>query len=111
LGGNITLGDTVGGFMSFEVEGAGEYALQPDGSVTPVFDESEDGDDGGGGNSSISMTHLSLHKVPVVRVEGGAVAPPPDSEEEQGQAAQDTINVTLAVPAPDAEKLVFAMEF
>lgn len=98
LGGNIAPGDTVGVFVSIE----------PKGEDAP------------------SMTHLTLHKVLVVRVEGGYVeAPPvasPDDEDaepgegatggpEEEQAAADTVLVTLALEAPDAERLVFGMEW
>lgn len=94
LGGSIAAGDTVGVFMSFDAKETG-------------------GEEGSG--QQVSMTHLTLHKVPVVRVEGAYVAPPSraqdDEEDAAEQTAEDTIFVTLAMPAPDAERLVFGMEW
>lgn len=84
LGGNIAPGDTVGVFVS----------LEPEGEDAP------------------SMTHLTLHKVLVVRVEGGAVEPPLGQEgAAKDEGAGDGVQVTLALAAKDAETLVFAMEW
>lgn len=99
LGGDIAAGDTVGVFISVEAQDEADKDL-PEGTV--------------GGDPS--MTHLELHKVLVVRVEGGYVAPPStgtgedEATDEQAQAA-DTLNVTLALQAPDAERLVYGMEY
>lgn len=110
LGGNISPGDRVGVFMSFDIEGDSGYVMSLDGAVERMLAEEEEGEAAGSG--SISTTHLTLHKVLVARVEGGLVAPPPGGEEEdEAEEAQDTINVTLALDAPDAERLVFAAEF
>lgn len=109
LGGNVTGGDTVGVFMSFEVSETEGYVLESDGSVVraPAGDEGEGADTG-----QMSTTHLALHKVLVVRVEGGYVAPLEGaSADDEGQGARDTVNVTLALEAKDAEQLVYAMEF
>lgn len=112
LGGNVTAGDTVGVFMSFEVTGAEGYSLEPDGTI--VRQTGSDGDDAetsdGGATGQISTTHLTLNKVLVARVEGGFVAGQQDTDQES-QGAEDTVNVTLALEAPQAEQLVFAMEF
>jgi pilus assembly protein CpaB len=101
LGGNIAPGDTVGVFIS--VEPADKY----EGEVPP-----------GMLGGKPSMTHLELHKVLVVRVEGGYVAPPEASDEDadapdgnEEAVAADIVNVTLALEAPDAEQLVFGMEY
>lgn len=112
LGGNITPGDTVGVFMSFTAEGQSDYVLHDDGTLE-YSPQPEGEDSGGAGDTTISTTHLTLHKVLVVRVEGGYVAPPPseDDEEASAEEAENTVNVTLAVEAGDAERLVYAMEF
>lgn len=62
-------------------------------------------------------THLTLHKVLVTRVQGG-LAPPADAgtETAEGQEAtpppvpEGSVMVTLALTAPDAEKVVWARE-
>lgn len=90
LGGNITRGDTVGVFLSFEVEETGE----------------------GTEGRRTNTTHLTLHKVPVVRVEGAAVQADTSSEDEgSGPVAAESIFVTLALEPRDAERLVFGMEW
>jgi len=90
LGGNITRGDTVGVFLSFEMEESGK---ETEGRRT-------------------NTTHLTLHNVPVVRVEGAAVqastSPEDDGEE---QVAAESVFVTLALEPQDAERLVFGMEW
>lgn len=53
-------------------------------------------------------THLVLHKVLVTRVTGAAVEA---TDEQEGSAPAETLMVTLAVAAPDAEKVVFAAEY
>lgn len=110
LGGNIVPGDRVGVFMSFDLEEARGYQLRSDGSVERSVSTGEEETSGGDGGS-ISTTHLTLHKVLVARVEGGYVAPASGDEEDKGSQAQNSINVTLALDAEKAERLVFAMEF
>ncbi|WP_256837559.1 Flp pilus assembly protein CpaB [Ornithinimicrobium faecis] len=114
LGGDIAVGDTVGVFMSYDVSATPEgYSISPDGTIQRAPKTADEGDSGGaGGDATFQTTTLTLHKVLVLRVEGGYVAPP--SEVEEGEAAaqaQDTILVTLALEAPDAERMVFAMEW
>jgi pilus assembly protein CpaB len=111
LGGNVAPGDTVGVFMSYDATESGGYVLNEDGTIERGQAEGEAEDSG---DTSINMTHLTLHKVPVVRVEGAYVPPPPRAQDEEGteaQAAEDTVYVTLALDAPDAERLVFGMEW
>ncbi|WP_153392497.1 Flp pilus assembly protein CpaB [Ornithinicoccus halotolerans] len=105
LGGNIAPGDRVGVFVAMEPEYPEEESAG----------EESDGEDSE--PETFSMAHVVLHKVLVVRVEGGYVEPPPTLDEEveaqeaEPQQAEDTILVTLAMPAPDVEKMVFAKEF
>lgn len=87
LGGNIAVGDTVGVFLSFDVLG----------------DEEE-------GTKDAKTTHLTLHKVVVVRVEGAFVGVP-QTQDGEGARAEDQIFVTLALEAKDAERLVFGKEW
>lgn len=107
LGGNIAPGDRVGVFVAMEPE-------LPDDETESGSEESDQEDSE---PDTFSMAHVVLHKVLVIRVEGGYVEPPPtideegEVQEEEPQQAEDTILVTLAMPAPDVEKVVFAMEF
>lgn len=62
-----------------------------------------------------SQTHLSLHKVLVTRVQGGLTPPEPTEESAEPQPAPTpapagSVMVTLALSAPDAEKVVWAQE-
>lgn len=117
LGGSIAAGDTVGVFGSFELDVEGSYAVDEDGNVIRVTeDETQaDGAEGEETGDQFDLTDLLLHKVLVVRVEGGYVAPAPglgaDDDEPSDQGAADTIHVTLALEAEDAARVVFAMEF
>lgn len=57
-----------------------------------------------------SQTHLVLHKALVTRVEGGVVVVENEDGTEGTQGPSDSLLVTLAVTAPDAEVVVFAAE-
>ncbi len=107
LGGNIAPGDLVGVFVSVQPQDA------PEGETKP------------------SMTHLQLQKVLVVRVEGARIEVPADTtstettdqagsgltgattdgEQNATQVSKEVVMVTLALEGPDAEKLVFGMEW
>nr|WP_216607044.1 RcpC/CpaB family pilus assembly protein [Arthrobacter sp. 260] len=84
VGGQILPGDTVGVFISLAV---GEDVLE-------------------------ATTHLTMHKVLVTSVQGLAI-----TAEEGSNSPSSTpipagsVLVTVARPAPDAEKIVFAQEF
>jgi pilus assembly protein CpaB len=56
------------------------------------------------------QTHLVLHKALVTRVEGGVVAVEKEDGTEGTQGPSDSVMVTLAVTAPDAEVVVYAAE-
>jgi len=96
IGGNLQAGDTVGVLLSFK----------------PKDDSLPD------------MTQLSLHKVLVTAVQdgSGSIADPATEQTTQtasggslnankNSSTQGTYLVTLARPAPDVEKIVFAAEF
>jgi pilus assembly protein CpaB len=86
-GGRMDAGDTVGIFMSLE-----EAANSEDGPVS----------------------HLALQKVLVTSIQGQAPAPEGDAATAaEGTAAVpgNSLLVTFAVKAADAEKIVFAQEF
>lgn len=94
LGGNITAGDTVGVFLSFD-----PFDIGTSGEKTP------------------NVTHLELNKVTVTRVQlddsgsGAGLGESDDSNDGQvTDAPAGTFLVTLAVDAPSAEKVVFAAE-
>lgn len=84
IGGELRPGDTVGVFIS--------------GSVT-------------GGGVTIDQTHLILHKVLVLDVQGAAGVTTNEDGEQVEQEAAETLMVTLALTAPDAERVVFGAEF
>ncbi|GAA3639263.1 Flp pilus assembly protein CpaB [Microlunatus ginsengisoli] len=90
LGGNIVPGDTVGVFFSIEVE-------YPNNKANPKDD----------------LTHLTFHRVLVTRVQGG-LAPVAHSTDAGSAPAPmpegQSVMVTLAVTAPQAEKIVFTAE-
>lgn len=90
LGGNIVPGNTVGVFLSIEVE-------HPNNQQNPKD----------------NLTHLAYHKVLVTKVQGG-LPPVPQTNQTAGQAApmpsQQSLMVTLAVNSAQAEKIVFTAE-
>ncbi|GAA5161706.1 Flp pilus assembly protein CpaB [Ornithinimicrobium tianjinense] len=107
LGGNIAAGDTVGVFMSFEIDTSEEdQSVGPQEQVT-----TEDGRPLVAGGSSVSVTDLTLHKVPVVRVEGAYVAPAVSTDEAKDEEAEDRLFVTFALDPEDAARLVYAAEW
>jgi pilus assembly protein CpaB len=58
-----------------------------------------------------AQTNLVLHKVLVSRVEGGtASAPPDDKPQDTAAVPEGSLMVTLALTAPNAEKVVFGAE-
>jgi pilus assembly protein CpaB len=91
LGGNIVPGDKAGIFLSIKV----------------------DKKDANGEETKDDMTHLVFHKVLVSKVQGG-LAPLPKTAENANQTAampeERSLMVTLAVTAPQAEKIVFTAE-
>ncbi|USQ77465.1 Flp pilus assembly protein CpaB [Ornithinimicrobium cryptoxanthini] len=120
LGGSIAPGDTVGLFATFELEPPTGWVIGPNGDLVwdpdaaqsndSGSDDSEGGGDSGGsgGSESITFTDLVLDKVLVVRVEGGYLATPTETEE--GGEAQDTIHVTIALEAQDAARVIQTMQ-
>jgi pilus assembly protein CpaB len=83
IGGQLRPGDTVGVFVSLNSDG------------------------------SEKKTHLILHKVIVTDVRGGVreVEDEDKDGEETETAPAEMVMVTLAVPATDAEKVVYAAEY
>jgi pilus assembly protein CpaB len=81
VGGQLEAGDTVGVFISME-DGPGQVE---------------------------AVTHLTLHKVLVTRVQGVAVTP--EASNESATVPANNVLVTLAITARDAEKVVYAQEF
>lgn len=87
VGGNLKPGDTVGMFLSMEVE-------------HPKNEQ----------NPKDSLTHLSFHRVLVTRVQGGLESLPA----EEGAAPMPegkSVMVTFAVTAAQAEKVVWTAEY
>ncbi len=56
------------------------------------------------------VTHLTVHKVLVTKVDDAAAAPQSDGEAAQPPAVDAKIQVTLATTATDAEKIIFTAE-
>ncbi len=88
IGGQLRPGDTVGVFLS--------------GTVTTGTSTE---------NTSVDQTHLILHKVLVTAVTGAAGHITDENGDEVEQEAADSIMVTFALSAADAEQLVFGAEF
>ncbi len=88
IGGELQPGDTVGVFLSGTV-------------VTGTSTESSESD----------QTHLILHKVLVTAVTGASGVSIDENGDEVQEEAEDTIMVTFALSAADAEQLVFGAEF
>ena len=82
MGGRLTAGDTVGVFVSQKL---------PDGT---------------------GQTHVVLHRVLVTQVQGAPAAPGTDAAEEDsaGAAPAESLMVTLALSAQQAEPVVFGAE-
>jgi pilus assembly protein CpaB len=80
LGGFIAPGMTVGMFLSLAAEG-----------------------------TAPPETHLMLHRLLVTKVEGGKTAPPTQADKAAATPA-DTVLVTVAVNAHDAERVVYGAE-
>lgn len=112
LGGSIAPGDLVGIFGSFDIEAVEGFTLDADGRLVRDPEAAAQGDvedEGGGGASSLQFTDLLLSKVLVVRVEGGQVVQP-GAEDEEDQSPADTLNVTLALEAQEAARVIYAVE-
>lgn len=89
IGGELRAGDTVAIFVSGSVSGS-----------------TEDGEE-----AEADMTRLLLHKVLVTAVHGAAAVTTDENGEPVEEAAADSIMVTLALSAADAELVVFGQEF
>jgi pilus assembly protein CpaB len=86
MGGQLDAGDTVGVFVSLDV---------------PVSND-----------AAGPVTHLTLQKVLVTSVQGAPAASEATTDKATPAAVPEgTVLVTLAIKAPDAEKIVFASEF
>lgn len=86
VGGELRAGDTVGVFLSDTVAA-------------------------GDATDGVEQTHLILHKVLVIAVTGAVSVVTNEDGVEVQQAAADSIMVTFALSAADAEQLVFGAEF
>lgn len=90
VGGRLTPGDEIGVYISMTLEGKGED--QP---------------------ARLGTTHAVLHGVLVTQVQG---APAPEERDEEtetvssGSTPTEALMVTLALPARDAERVIFGME-
>lgn len=82
VGGGLEPGDTVGVFVSLDVDSKPPQA-----------------------------THLTLHKVLVTDVRGGPRQVTGEDGQETESPPAESVMVTLALPAPDAEKVVYAAEY
>ena len=90
VGGRLGPGDEIGVYISMKLEGNGE-------------DEP----------SRIGTTHVVLHGVLVTQVQGAPAPPEKDDETKtvsSGKTPTDALMVTLALPARDAERVIFGME-
>lgn len=104
VGGRLRPGDLVGVFASFDGVDTEETTISSDGEAITVS------------STSTPTTQLILHHVLVTNVQSAQVstaAPPIESAEEPATLEPipaATLLVTLAVPAADAERVVFTAE-
>lgn len=130
VGGSIAAGDTVGVVISFDPFDVDVVDVDPDATTLPAAqssdgatDESTDGSDGEDTNSAAktpNMTHLTLHQVLVTSVQYDE-RDTTTTDNDDGEADDDSeplerapsshLLVTLALPAPHVEQVVFAAEF
>lgn len=82
VGGRLQAGDTVGVFISLNAD-----------------------------DKPAQATHLTLHKVLVTDVRGGPRQVTGEDGEETESPPAESVMVTLALPAVDAEKVVYAAEY
>ena len=88
IGSHLVAGDTVGVMGSFEIKDAKDPSAE-----------------------AIQTTHLVLNKVLVTRVQGVVATQGRNADQATNEAPSDSVMVTLAVSAGDAEKIVFAQEW
>lgn len=131
VGGNLQAGDTVGIVMSFDPFDLDVVDVDPD-ATTPVpagqtatentEEASADGEDAAADEpgTTANMTHLTFHKVLVTSVqydqrESTGTSTDDDNESSEAEqverAPSNALLVTLALPAPHVEQVVFAAEF
>lgn len=132
VGGNIQAGDTVGIVLSFDPFDLDVIDVEIDGTTPfPAGQASADAAEDASGNgdetaadepgTTPNMTHLTFHKVMVTAVQydqrestGTVVG---DEEEDASDAEKverapgNALLVTLALPAPHVEQVVYAAEF
>lgn len=111
VGGDVNPGDLVAFVASFDPFTLD--AVEPDGTENlaefldrPTTEE---------GTEPVALktpntTHITVHKALVTRVQVGSAADA-DPEGEDSLAPKNTLLVTLAVEAPEVERIVFAAEF
>ncbi len=112
VGGQLRPGSTVGVLASFDPF---DYGSSEPGEEPPVPEEgAEESEDAPAtGLRTPNSTHLILHKVLVTNVQVEQLPAEPASADAPGSvdlAPTGNLLVTLGVPAPDAEKIVFATE-
>lgn len=88
IGSHLVAGDTVGVMGSFEIKDAKDPSAE-----------------------AIQTTHLVLNKVLVTRVQGVVATQGRNADQATNEAPSDSVMVTLAVSAGDAERIVFAQEW
>jgi pilus assembly protein CpaB len=129
VGGNLAAGDTVGVVISFDPFDLDVAEIEPGATGVPVgqSDGSDAGDDESGDSGETTadgpdktpnMTHLTFHKVLVTAVQFDEQESLGTSDEDESSDAEPVerspshdLLVTLALPAPGVEQVVFAAEF
>ncbi|MGY1641767.1 Flp pilus assembly protein CpaB [Geodermatophilus sp. SYSU D00703] len=89
VGGRLAAGDEIGFYISMDLEGN-------------IDEDPED--------EQIGTTHATLHGVLVTQVQGAPVPADAQTASTGTPAPSDSVLVTLALPARDAEIVVFGME-
>jgi pilus assembly protein CpaB len=122
VGGQLTTGDTVGVFLSFDPFDTNVARQPPPGSsTTNTPAAASTATTVNAPPKTPSVTHLELHKILVTAVQYDRESTSPTADVKQLGSADATksavaaptgkVLITLALAAPQAEQLVFASEF
>ena len=122
FGGQVTPGDTVAivaSFDPFQLDGLEPSFLEPGEDGAELTEVDTETSEDRVARSSPNTSHILLHKVLVTNVQVEQLPVAPESQDEEGGAPTYTpdlaptgnLLISLALTAPDIERLVFTAEF